>query len=55
MYIRRVGTHDNIADLPSRDDLTLLLGQGAVPLEPVLRDRYWEQETRNVLQKRWRL
>jgi hypothetical protein len=55
LHILRVGTHDNIADLPSRDELTLLLSLGAVPLAPVLRERYWEQKTWEVLHERWRL
>ena len=55
LYILRVGTHDNIADLPSRGELVLLAGNGAVQMAPVLRDSYWEQGTWEVLHERWRL
>ena len=40
LHILRVGTHNNIADLPSRNALTFLLSVGAVPVAPILRDSY---------------
>ena len=55
LYIQRVGTHDNIADLPSRDDIQLLESVGAQSIAPVLRNEYWDQQTWAVLQERWRL
>ena len=55
LHIVRVGTHDNIADLPSRDEFKLLQRVGGIQLEPVIKDRYWQQDTWEVLQERWRL
>ena len=55
LHILRVGTHDNIADLPSRNDMRLLSQLGAFPLMPMLREDCWHQKTWEVLQERWRL
>ena len=55
LHVVRVGTHDSIADLPSRNELALLKRVGGIQLEPVIRERYWQDGTWDVLQERWRL
>ena len=55
LHIVRVATDDNLADLPSRNEFAVLQRAGGTPLEPVLKDRYWQSETWEVLQERWRL
>ena len=55
LWIERVGTHDNIADLPSRNEFRVLEQAGATYVCPVLRDQYWEQSTWDILQQRWRM
>ena len=41
MPVFRVPTHDNIADLPSREEYQLVRSLGASWLEPVLDDSFW--------------
>ena len=55
VHVLRVGTHDNIADLPSRWAFDMLRAAGARDIEPVLWDCYWETGTWEVLQELWRL
>ena len=51
----RVATHDNIADLPSRDAFEMLRAAGAEELEPILQREYWSPRTWEVLHERWSL
>ena len=53
LFIKRVATDDNIADLPSREDFVLLNTERAVRIAPVLSDVYSEAETWAVLLERW--
>ena len=55
LYIVRVATHDNIADLPSRDAFEMLRVAGAEELEPILQQEYWSHRTWEVLHERWSL
>ena len=55
IFVRRVATKDNIADLPSRPSATNLLmlrAIGAVEVSPVLADPYREDVTWQVLWER---
>ena len=58
LWIQRVATEENIADLPSRmpalKRIKLLEEHGAVLVEPLLHDVYKQQESWEVLQHRWR-
>ena len=54
-FIKRVGTHDNIADLPSRGDYILLREMGAIEVPPFFVKAYREEDTWAVLQERWGL
>ncbi len=53
LYVRRVPTDDNVADLPSRLDFALLESVGAELVEPLLAPAYQEDQTWEVLQERW--
>ena len=55
LHLVRVGTHDNIADLPSRDEFEMLRIAGAEEFEPVLPNEYWNDQTWEALHERWRL
>jgi hypothetical protein len=55
IHVLRVGTHDNIADLPSRRALGMLRAAGAEQFAPVLQSEYWNPSTWEVLQEMWRL
>ena len=55
IFVRRVCTDDNIADLPSRGELELLAAVGAVEVEPMLAATYMLDATWDVLQERWAL
>ena len=56
VYVRRVTTSNNIADLPSRPSArhdAFMAKIGARRLEPVLPERYVQAETWQVLVERW--
>ena len=55
LWIQRVATDDNIADLPSRNEFRVLQQAGADYVQPVLRSRYWESSTWNILGQRWQV
>ena len=55
LWVERVSTDDNIADLPSRNEFQVLEQAGAQYVVPVLREQYWELETWSILQQRWRM
>ena len=55
LWVERVSTDDNIADLPSRNEFQVLEQAGAQYVDPVLREQYWELETWSILQQRWRM
>ena len=44
VWIDRVPTKENIADLPSRTEYRLLHDMGAQFVEPVLDDMFWKPE-----------
>ena len=54
-HIVRVGTHDNIADLPSREEFALLRARKAKEVAPILDETSAATETWEVLKERWRL
>lgn len=43
LWIIRVSTHDNIADLPSRFEYGALREAGAVWRHPMLEEQYWAE------------
>eukprot|EP00973_Karenia_brevis_P041837 5791564-Karenia_brevis.AAC.1 len=51
LYVTRVGTKENIADLPSRMDFAFLRKMGACEYKPVLIEKYEKAETWNILQQ----
>jgi len=53
LYVMRVATDDNIADLPSRLEFCILNEMGAIMVEPVLLDSCLESSMWEVLQERW--
>ena len=53
VFVRHVGTHDNIADLPSRIDYRLFNWLGAEFIAPRLDPRFLTAEAWNILQVRW--
>jgi len=53
LYIKRVPTDDNIADLPSRREFTILRDRGAIEVEPALSDEFLKASTWQVLNERW--
>ena len=55
VHVLRVGTHDNIADLPSRRAFDMLRAAGATKIETVLWDSYWETDAWEALHELWRL
>ena len=55
LYVMRVATDDNIADLPSRNALQMLQMAGAEQFAPLLQSEYWDPRTWEVLHERWRL
>ena len=44
LWVDRVPTKENIADLPSRTEYQLLLDMGARFVNPVLDDMFWKPE-----------
>ena len=54
LFVKRVPTDDNIADLPSRLDFKLLKAIGATPVEPVMEESFLESGTWEVLLERWK-
>ena len=55
MWVKRVSTDDNIADLPSRDEFGVLQAVGATYCEPALHETAWMPETWAILKQRWKL
>ena len=55
LYVVRVATNDNIADLPSRDAFEMLRVAGEEDLAPILQREYWSPRTREVSHERWSL
>ncbi len=55
LFVRRVATDDNLADLPSRLDFKLLKAIGAIEVTPRLAESYMNPETWDVLNERWAL
>ena len=53
LYVKRVATEDNIADLPSRKSFGLLNELGAIEYEAKLDDPYSMPEVWEVLNERW--
>ena len=45
LWFSRVGTHDNIADDPSREDYRLLRALHAEYVKPVLDDAFWASDS----------
>ena len=54
VFVKRVGTHDNIADLPSRADFGILRDMGVTEVRPQLEVEY-QGDAWEVLQERWKL
>ena len=54
LFVKRVPTDDNIADLPSRLDFALLEAIGAVSVRPVLAESFLESDTWEILSERWK-
>ena len=57
IFIKRVATHDNVADLPSRtdDDREQLRRVGVKEIDPVWKVSYTWEETWEALCERWAL
>jgi len=55
IHVVRVGTHDNIADLPSRRAYRMLESAGVTWVSPILKDEYWTSSTWESLHEAWRL
>eukprot|EP00973_Karenia_brevis_P007510 1016120-Karenia_brevis.AAC.1 len=47
VYVKRVSTHNNIADLPSRGMMD------ATPVEAKIHEIYWRDESWSILNERW--
>ena len=54
VYVKRVATDDNIADLPSREEFRIFETKGAVFVPPALETKYGGDEW-GILQHRWSL
>ena len=54
VFVKRVATDDNIADLPSRGEFRVLRWKQAKEVQPVLATEY-EGDAWKILQDRWRL
>ena len=54
VFVRRVATDDNVADLPSRREYGVLRWKGAQEVPPVLALEY-EGDAWEILQERWSL
>ena len=54
VYVKRVATDDNIADLPSREEFRICETKGAVFVPPALETKYGGDEW-GILQHRWSL
>eukprot|EP00973_Karenia_brevis_P090092 12400970-Karenia_brevis.AAC.1 len=55
IFIKRVASKDNVADLPSRKDFALLKAKGAKELWPVFAEEYLSEQGWDILQERWKL
>ena len=55
VHVVRVGTHDNVADLPSRLDFKLLRSKGASEVAPSTKKEDESPATWEVLKERWQL
>ena len=53
LFIKRVATDDNIADLPSRREFKILREKGAVEVSPTLSYDFLEASTWQSLNERW--
>ena len=53
LYIKRVPTDDNIADLPSRREFTILRNKGAIEVGPALSEEFLKASTWQCLEERW--
>ena len=55
VFIKRVGTNDNIADLPPRADFGILRDMGVQEVRAQLELEYQEDDAWEMLQERWKL
>lgn len=55
MFVQRVASDDNIADLPSRCDFTLLRELEAIEHLPVVHEAYMQPDAWKDLLLRWQL
>ena len=55
LWIQRVATDDNLADLPSRGEFRQLWNSGAREWKPRMEAFYHSEETWAILQERWRV
>ena len=53
VHVKRVGTHDNIADLPSREDFRILRARKTIEVHPQLSCAFECPETWEALKERW--
>ena len=53
VHVKRAGTHDNIADLPSREEFRILRAKKTVEVHPQLSCAYECPETWAALKERW--
>ena len=53
--VESISTHDNTADLPSRDAFEMLRAAEAEELEPIFQCEYWSPRTSEVLHEGWSL
>ncbi len=53
LWIERVGTHDSIADCPTRDETWVLDELGATWVEPVLPTQIWEPQRWADMELTW--
>ena len=49
IWVERVDTKSNVADLPSREEYRLLHELGAMPVDPVVPDAVWHPATRRAV------
>ena len=53
LYVLRVASEDNVADLPSRSEFSVLKEHEAVEVSPKLHTQYRQSEAWEVLKERW--
>jgi len=53
LFIKRVPTDDNIADLPSRREFKILREKGAIKAEPLLSQEFLKASTWQSVNERW--